>query len=213
MLNWEKDYRPDKRPNRLKRLMPRTFIAFPLTLPNRERLARVRTDLDAEGADIKWVAPENMHLTLRFLGDVDEETAGKITAGLPQAFSNIESVDVTISGLGAFPSPARPKVIWAGVTDSGNQLADIHGRLQEFLAGLSFPVEERPFAAHITLGRVRRLGKRHTLGNTLPAYTFEPPLRQSLQRIVFYQSTLTPSGPIYSVLGEVALMDSSTPRK
>lgn len=193
--------------------MPRTFIAFSVTAANQERLARVRTDLDWSGADIKWVKPRNIHLTLRFLGNIELDAIEKIGAGLPDIFTETAAVPVIISGLGSFPSAGRPKVIWADVADPGGDVSAVQARLQTFLSGLGFPAEERPFAAHITLGRVRRLDRAHRLKNTLSGYAFEPPLRQSLARIVFYQSTLTPQGPVYSTLREVTLKDSSTPRE
>ncbi len=193
--------------------MPRTFIAFALSPPNQERLSRIRTDLDWDGADIKWVTPQNIHLTLRFLGNVSEKIVEDIIKGLPDACAGLASVPVDITRLGAFPSASRAKVIWAGMDDPDGKIAGIYRRVQEFLSGIGIPPEDRAFAAHVTLGRVRRMGARQALKNTLSAFVFEPPLQQSLNRIVFYQSTLSSAGPIYTALGEVVLKDPSTPRK
>ena len=193
--------------------MPRTFIAFALSEINQDRLVRIKTDLDWTGADIKWVDAGNIHLTLRFLGNISDDLVPKIAEGLADIFAGTPGIPVTISRLGAFPSAGRPKVIWAGIDDPEAQIVAVYTRLQEFLIGLGLPAEDRPFAAHLTIGRVRRLDRRHVLKNTLSAFTFEPPLRQSLTRIVLYLSALTPAGPLYSVLVEVSLRDMSTPRE
>lgn len=193
--------------------MPRTFIAFPLDPENRLRLHRLQTELDWSGADIKWVSANHIHLTLRFLGTVPEPLVQNIKCCLTATFEDVPVIPVTIGHLGAFPASSRPKVIWAGLQDQNARLEESRRLLESALGRLGIAAEERAFSAHITLGRVRRLNKNHGLKRTLSTFRFEPPMRQSLTRIVLYQSTLTPAGPIYTALREVPLKNTFTPQE
>jgi len=134
----------------------RSFLA--VLLPDALRAA-----LDAAAADVRqraprvaWVRAENLHLTLRFLGSVDEATLGRVREALDAATEATAPFGVTLGGLGGFPTPRAPRVIWAGVVTGAEALAELHARLEGALAqrgGLR--PEGRPFHAHVTLGRAR----------------------------------------------------------
>lgn len=193
--------------------MPRTFIAFPLDAEKQQKLHQLQTELDWSGADIKWVAASHIHLTLRFLGSLPETLIEEIKICLAKTFEEVPVIPITIGHLGAFPAASCPKVIWAGLEDQNKLLEESRRLLDTALEALGIALEEREFSAHITLGRVRRLNKNHALKRTLSSFRFEPPLRQSLSRVVLYQSTLSPAGPTYTALREVPLKNTFTPQE
>ncbi|MGH7266650.1 MAG: RNA 2',3'-cyclic phosphodiesterase, partial [Candidatus Rokuibacteriota bacterium] len=136
----------------------RAFVA--ITLP-----PALQRSLESEAAPlghvipgVSWVQATNLHMTLKFLGDVEETRVETIATGLTSAAAQVEAFDLTIRGLGAFPTLARPQVIWAGA--SGPRLGALVESIERALEPLGFPRETRPFSAHITLGRVRAKSTR-----------------------------------------------------
>lgn len=117
-------------------------------------------------------------------------------------------MDTVISKLGAFPHAKQPKVLWAGLTGDIVALTSIVHHLENQLETLGFPKEQKDFSSHITIGRIRSVNKTDRFEETLDAFRFDPPLRQTLQTITFYESTLTPHRPIYTPIVNVVLPSS-----
>lgn len=133
----------------------RLFVAvnFPATL--RARLWEATEPLRALQLPVRWVAQDGMHLTLKFLGETEEQRLGELGDALDRAVAGVRSMPVTVEGFGAFPNVTHPSVIWAGVvSDPALELLQ-HGVEQAF-GPLGFPPEGRPFRPHVTLGRSRR---------------------------------------------------------
>src|SRR5213592_722333 len=125
----------------------RTFVAIRLDETVRATLGAAIEGLRRVARDVAWVAPENLHLTLKFLGQVREARTAELVAAIAQATSGFAAFEATVAGLGAFPTPTRPRVIWAGVGRGADALVGLAGRVDEALAALGFEREPRPFSA------------------------------------------------------------------
>jgi 2'-5' RNA ligase len=146
------------------------------------------------------VSTSNYHLTLKFLGGIEESRAADIGAALTAAVAGLPAVDLALRGLGAFPSPARPRVIWAGVDAGGPSLAALAGAVDAGLAALGVPREARGFSAHVTLGRVREPRRDPALAAALARAAGVELGSSRVDRVVLMRSELSPRGARYSEL-------------
>ena len=189
------------------KLNMRTFIAIELPNAIKDFLSRLQQELKTCGADVKWVEPKNIHLTLKFLGDVDDNKLNEITEIIKGVAKEKATFQISISSLGAFPKIDSPRVIWIGIDAGDKETKEISGLLEEKIAKLGIPKEERPFSSHITIGRTRsglNLGKlvqelknKSELGGEK--------LRFDVLKVTLFKSTLSPKGPTYEILKEATL--------
>lgn len=152
---------------------------------------------------VAWIARDNVHLTLKFLGNVETARLDDVERALAVAASGQSWFELTVHGLGAFPSRTRPRVLWAGVAAGGTELTALAARVDEALAALGFPRETRPFAAHATLGRVREPRAQPGLAGGLDHH--EAFGRQPVTRISLVRSELSPRGARYTELAALPL--------
>jgi 2'-5' RNA ligase len=135
----------------------RLFVAIPIPSAAREGIVAVVDAVRAAGdpnvRDVRWVRLDGLHLTVRFLGPTDEERVAEVATAVDRTAAAIEPFDVVVSGGGAFPSAARPRALWLGVTDGATELATAAAQLDDALAEAGWPREDRPFRAHLTLAR------------------------------------------------------------
>lgn len=186
----------------------RAFIAVELPKEVRAFLSALQSGLKSANADVKWVEPDNIHLTLRFLGEIDQRQAEVISGVLENIASARNSFKLRLSGLGAFPEISSPRVIWVGTEQAGQELKDIARNLEEELGKTGFPREEREFSPHITLGRLRSGKNRQALVKAL-----ESLLQQNqsacpeftVDKITLFKSTLTAKGPVYETVKHLNL--------
>jgi len=181
----------------------RAFIAVKLPDDVIEFLGQVQSGLKKEGLDIKgikWVPPENIHLTLKFLGDIKITDIEAIGSAMQAAVVPFDSFTLSATGLGAFPSVKRPRVIWSGVGGEVEILARLQARLDEQLSGLGIEKESKKFKGHLTLGRIK--------GKVNPAHIIDA-FSQCGSRasrgfvadsLYLIRSELRPKGPAYSDL-------------
>ena len=182
----------------------RTFVAVfpPLTIRAaaaagaREAVRRLGGPADR----VRWAKPENVHLTLKFLGDVREEVLGDLRAALEEVCPKHAPFDAELAGLGAFPSARRARVLWAGVGAGFEELRSLASDIDEALASIGFEREERPYTPHLTLGRVRG---RPVSFDLLPKDAGGPRFQVRCTELV--ESTLTPEGAVYETVGAFAL--------
>ncbi len=187
----------------------RAFIAVEIENPNvLSNLIRVRDMFVETGADLKPVEDENIHLTIRFLGEVSHITIEEIKRILSSIPSHIQRFEMKVFGVGAFPSIIRPRVIWAGVVGGVEQLAEIRKIIDEGIAKARLHDvhrDQHEFSPHITLARIRsgrNISRVVELLNQLKDYDFGV---TPVTEIKLKQSTLTPRGPIYRDLYVVKL--------
>ncbi len=177
----------------------RLFVAINFPAELRQRLWRAAAPLRQAGFPVRWVEPEELHLTLKFLGEVAPAREGELIAGLQAAVRGVKPFTLPVGGFGVFPSSSRPRVLWAGC-EPLPALEWLQHRVEQEMEQLGFPLEGRAFHPHLTLGRVRRDARpadfRH-LEDRLQALAFaEEALVQSVDLM---QSRLSPSGAHYTM--------------
>ena len=184
----------------------RTFIAIELSHEFKQALADLQNALRRSDADVKWVEPDNIHLTLKFLGEVAEEFAGGVKGTLDTAVTGSTPFEMNLSGIGVFPKLTFPRIVWVGIDDGIEETRKIAEKLDEELFKLGFAKEEREFTAHLTIGRVRSAKNKQALKDAIESLSSQPSTinSQRVTAINLYQSTLTPQGPIYTCLHTAA---------
>ena len=165
------------------------------------RLTQVQGRLVNTGAHLKSVKPENIHLTIRFLGDTSPAMVDAIHEEMKQI--SFSPFTVELRGLGAFPKLTYPRVVWAGITKGAQELKDVFGQLEPRLRGLGFKPDNKGFSPHLTIARVRTARNKAQLIKQIQEmedYEFGTVTAKCLR---LKKSDLTPRGPIYSTLREV----------
>jgi RNA 2',3'-cyclic 3'-phosphodiesterase len=176
----------------------RAFVAvFPPPEVRREALAWA-TRLTSDDR-VRWTRPENVHLTLKFLGDVRAESLDGIRVALGEVCAEHAPFDAVLAELGAFPSARRAKILWVGVGAGSERLRSLAADVDDALASLGFEREKRPYVPHLTLGRVRG----RTLNFDLPPGVEGTGFR--VRRVELTESTLAPKGATYRTVGDFAL--------
>jgi 2'-5' RNA ligase len=178
-----------------------------LDADTRAALAVSSADLRAHAAElpVSWVAPENLHITVKFLGRIDETRVPAVIEALHTAATGRHAFDLEIVSLGAFPSPTRPRVLWAGVTEGETPLAALAAAVDDALAPLGFPRETRAFTAHVTLARVREPRRTPALAEALAAAAARRFGRLTIEHVALMRSDLSPRGARYTALSTVPL--------
>jgi 2'-5' RNA ligase len=179
----------------------RSFIAFDLESEAvRKKLGSVQNLLAQTGADLKLVEPQNIHITIRFLGDITPATDEKIFDEMQKV--QFTPFNVQIKGLGAFPDLRYPRVVWAGITEGADQLKTVFNQLESRLRSLGFTPDPKGFSPHLTIARVKSGRNKAQLSSFIAKnanYNFGNIKAECLR---LKKSDLTPRGPIYSTLKE-----------
>lgn len=191
----------------------RTFIAIELEPKIQEELARLQERFKAVAPEVKWVAPRNIHLTLKFLGNVTASQVEEVKKILTEVSAKFKGFELTLRGIGAFPKPEYPKVVWAGVDEEKERLVQIAELLEKSLERVGFPREARAFSPHLTLGRIKFLKDRRGFASLINSLDFKAQNRVQVGRITLMKSTLTPKGPIYTPLFQAKLTQGLSPNK
>lgn len=185
----------------------RTFIALDVERFTRDRLAGLQERLAAEGAAAKWVEPENLHLTLLFLGEVDMREIPNVCREVERAAAECRPFAMTLAGTGAFPSPRHPRILIVHVTEGADEIIELHDKIESRLLELgSYRREDRPFKPHLTIGRVR--GKQEGDGMSAAIRKFESweGGQSQVGEVLVMGSELRSEGPKYIVLGRAPLL-------
>lgn len=184
----------------------RTFIAVPTTAEIRARVAALIEDLGSAGASVKWVRPEQVHFTLKFLGEVADEATPEVCERVAGAAGGVAPFDVHVQGVGAFPRPTRPRTIWLGAATGAEQMVALHRAVDKALLPMGFRREQRPFLPHLTVGRLRSGGPQvAALAALLERHADYGGGTVHVQELVVMASFLDRSGPTYQPLGRVPL--------
>jgi RNA 2',3'-cyclic 3'-phosphodiesterase len=184
----------------------RTFIGIDIGKAIRDRAVALQDFLAQAGTDVKWVEPENIHVTLLFLGEVDDREIPSVCRVVGETVSGHQPFSMVIERVGCFPNPRRPRILWIGVGEGTQELCALHDGLEPPLMSLGcYRREERKYTPHITLGRVRSNGTVERLAAALGAKAVWRGGEIDVREILVMGSQLTPQGPIYSVLSRAKL--------
>lgn len=185
--------------------MIRTFLAIELPRALLSKIEEVQGGLRSSQADVRWVSLENLHLTLKFFGNIDESQIEPIVQSIDQAVQETPPIHLRAKGMGAFPNLRNPRVIWIGFVEGKEDLTSFQNKLEIELEKIGFPREDRPFHPHLTLGRVRSSRGKEDLIKSLERYREEEFGEIRAEKVVLFKSDLRPSGPIYTPLREIRL--------
>ena len=177
----------------------RLFVAVHLPQEIRDGLAAVQERLRRLQADVSWVKPANLHITLKFLGETEPKRLGRIGPVLAEVARGMAPFSLTVAGVGTFGGRI-PRVVWAGVREGAAPLEALAGAVENGLARAGFPKERRQFTAHFTLGRVRSPRNAEVLLAAIRDESTEPLGVVSVEQFVLMQSRLDPGGSIYTAL-------------
>jgi len=185
----------------------RLFVAVPLDDAAHERLAAAMADARRTADSHAWrfVRSEGVHLTLKFLGEVDESAVTELRTALGRAVAGAGAFDMEMHGIGAFPTPSHPRVLWAGVREGASRLAELASSVDRELTPLGFQPETRAFAAHLTLARSRDPRQARSLAGWIAAHADEPFGRLPVRAVVLFQSLLSREGSTYLPLATFSL--------
>lgn len=188
----------------------RTFIAIELDDATHRALGALQTKLkmDLGSYVVRWVAPENIHITLKFLGDVDAVKIEALERGVGEACAGVRPFDLRFGGVGAFPNLHRPNVIWVGAQGEVEIAARLAKNVEDACAALSFPREPRPFEPHLTLGRVKRDADPRERAEIAKMIAGAPSREVGACRVrgvSVMKSELKPTGSVYQRLAMIGL--------
>lgn len=182
----------------------RSFIAVELSAALRDDASSVVGSLSPELGEVRWVSPHLMHVTLRFLGEIDGEIVPGLTRALEPAVSSQESFPAGFNRVGWFPPRGRARVIWLGFGTGNEEFVKLGRNVDDALAGCGFPPENRPFTPHVTIGRARRA----TISTRLLGDAAVDEHLMTVDAVTLIESCLSPSGPRYSRLARYPLAGS-----
>ena len=185
--------------------MIRAFLAMQLPETLRQEVAHLQSELKTHDADVKWIPVQNLHLTLKFLGNIEENQAAPLTETLKALTSSLSPFTFSLEGIGAFPKTTSPRVVWVGVTEGKEALEELAQGIEEACGKHGFPKEDRAFSPHLTIGRVRSRHGVAGLIKKLQVAEFKGGAPAQATQVVLLQSNLSPKGPIYTPLSEIPL--------
>jgi 2'-5' RNA ligase len=203
--------------------MIRAFLAVELEEGLQKRIAQVQQDLKqrlgkeaSRDVRISWVQPTSIHLTIKFLGDIDDQLVDPLRAAIEQAMKDHRPMSIPLERLGAFPRPQQPRVLWVGASeqweegDDAKRLTELHRAIEDCCGTFDFAPEGRPLSPHLTLARIKE-GERHVGQALAKSAVMDRPLSLgslALGSIVLMKSELRPTGSVYTKLWEIGLSRS-----
>lgn len=191
---------------KLQGMKVRLFVATEIDERIRKKLVEFQDDLKKADADVGWIAPENLHITLKFIGSLDQEKIDDVVRIMRDAVTHVKPFDLDYRGVGVFPTRKNPRVVFAQVIDAGMTLANIHERLDNQLAALDVPHDDRRFESHLTVGRIKTRRNVYKLMEMLDTYHEFYFGLEHVSQVVLMKSDLSPEGPMYTKLQSVDLV-------
>lgn len=168
------------------------------------KIIQFENEIKNSGANVKLVEPENIHITLKFLGDTEEEHIEKIEEIMKNAVKETDSFEIQLKGAGVFPNQNYIKVMWIGIKN-GEKIGDITKKIDEKISELGFKKERRGFSAHLTIARVRSAKNKDKLMQIIEKYRDTEFANIKVNSIILKKSELTSKGPIYTNICEINL--------
>jgi 2'-5' RNA ligase len=186
----------------------RAFIAIELSREIAEGVRRIQAGLRERTKDVRWVRPEGIHLTLKFLGDVDPDRIEGIASQAEEDVKTIGPFTVGVRGCGGFPQDRYPRVIWIGVVDPNDALKELQARVEQGMEGMGFAREERVYTPHLTIGRLRSGKGKGKVAQALEAMKACDLGTMEVREICLFRSLLKPTGAEYTNLKIIPLKTS-----
>jgi len=190
--------------------MIRSFIAIDFPEETRKALEDIQKELKQCRAGVRWVKPSSIHLTLKFLGNIQAAQVEDIALAVAQEVRDQPPITLGAAGLGAFPSRRKPRVIWIGMEGEVQRLTRIQSRVENALEPLSFVREKRPFRPHLTIGRVKDRRRLQALIDAMAELKIPEFDSFDVTEIILYKSDLRPTGAIYTKLHRMSLAASAS---
>ena len=185
----------------------RVFVAIELDTASAGSIARLVQGLKAKLPDVRWSRPEQLHLTLKFIGEVDNRELPQFCEALREACAGIDAFSLELGGLGAFPKNKPPRVVWVAAEDPQGVLGTLAERLDERMSALGIPRENRAFTPHLTLGRVSRGADLQRLQQAMEQATAQVAARCEVDELVLLASVKEQGQVVYEALDRVPLDD------
>jgi 2'-5' RNA ligase len=182
----------------------RTFIAIELPEEIKKQIEKLQAPLKRTRAYVSWVKPGNIHVTLKFLGEVPEEKIDDVFSATERAVEGIGSFGMSLKGTGGFPNLRRPRVIWIGTGSGAEELSRLAERMEQEMEKIGFPKENRKFSPHFTIGRVKSPRNIEELAGKVESAEFQTE-EIRVTEVVVMRSQLNPAGAIYTPLKKVPL--------
>lgn len=183
----------------------RTFVAIELSQEIKENLKEIQEELKKTNADVKWVKPENIHLTLKFLGSISAQQISEIATELKSRLMGFGSFSIEVAKVGSFPEKGRLRVIWAGIGTGSQEAIQLQSKVEDSLKRFNFPQEDRLYTPHLTIGRARSPHNIKTLQELLITKSSVQFGKMVVEDISVIRSDLKPDGPIYTTLEKIKL--------
>ena len=183
----------------------RTFVAVPTSSTLQKRAAYLIDRLRCSDANVNWMKPDNLHLTIKFIGDVPNTEVSQVCQAVGTAVGSHGPFAVSYEGMGAFPNCERPKVIWLGVTQGSERLMQLHASVDNSLCDLGILPERRPYQPHLTVGRLRRPVPSPQLGELMAQYEEFSAGTVVVKELLVMASFLGRGGPTYDVMARFPL--------
>jgi len=187
----------------------RAFIAIDVPSAARQIMAgAIRELADQVPGSVRWVEPQGIHLTLKFLGDIPAQDTADILAALKSPVQQVPAFSLQLAGLGMFPNARRPRVVWAGVDGQLEALANLQQCVEGVLSEMNYATERQTFSPHLTLGRVRERispGARRRIIQTMSSASIQTSDPWLVEEIRLFRTTLTPQGSIHTSMGVVPM--------
>lgn len=183
----------------------RSFFAVELSAEITAGVRRIQGALQGRATGVRWVRPEGIHLTLKFLGEVETDRIEAIVHKVEAVIQGASPFTVRIKGGGGFPTPKNPRVIWIGVEDQSGMLKDLQARVEAGMAELGFTREKRGYTPHLTVGRVRSGKGSKSVAQAINALRENDLGSMEVREVILFRSHLKPTGAEYTKLGSFPL--------
>ena len=183
----------------------RTFIAIDIPGNILSEIRELQEGIKDYGFKIRWVRPESIHLTLKFLGDIKAVKINEIAEAISETVVRYTPISLQAKGVGVFPGIKRPQVLWVGLAGQLEPLVSLQKTLDENLETIGFPMEKRPFKGHLTMGRMKAKIDVKKFGDVLMAFRRFESETFTAGRLILYKSELKPSGALYTEMASASL--------
>jgi RNA 2',3'-cyclic 3'-phosphodiesterase len=182
----------------------RAFIALEISPELREELKKVQKKLKQLSGEIMWIPKENMHITVRFLGNISKDQIKNVEQLTERVAKKLKSFPISLGVLGVFPYISDPKVLWAGISSGYNQVTQINTLLSKELNSMKLKVEDRHFHPHITLARIKSIKNKSILAELIDTIKLTT-VNEEINKLILYKSELNPEQVTYTKISEAPL--------